>query len=569
MLKFTMIPVQYLCILMLYLVIQCKGDCTFPSAWSGKWFQAGIESYLEFNSTYMESKGSCRGSCYIQEGDKFILLDRTEDESDPTYKCFAMFMKHTNVIQYKEVGKCERNRNNIDECCTADSKSIAYSDNALNTLIRVDKTTRPIPCPFSSAPYSFSYSHGGDDVCSTPMSRVDACTDPTKLLFRFSACADIKSSQSSDEEMTCLATWHESSSQMYLIARLTDWRDPSSPPYTYVPPSDENSYRCFVYSNTKGVIKMAQSGAASCDAIPNPDEGSKLFELVKDEGAKSKCQFSVSVIEDRDWRSLDGSKSISYNRSNGTLRIISLGLSPAVETTIYCLSIEPTNEHKHQKFKAFALSGCNSGYMCLSIYHRDSQIIQVQYSDRLTSNLEDACSSPNFDSSLPLLTMIPTSMDGPRERPCPQLGRWVVNGSNNPSGEQYAVVGCEGEPSRLLLGDSGVVDTAAGYHCLGAWGSVNDTGFILASLPNTSDTFCFIYHGNSSSLSLKQVTNSCDPTSQQPTSDNVNHRLSYLGKCGAENALSVNSGASTLHATLVFLLVVLVSSLTSQSCLIT
>ncbi|KAL1455676.1 hypothetical protein WDU94_009757 [Cyamophila willieti] len=401
------------------------------------------------------------------------------------------------------------------------------------------------------------------------MSRVDACTDPTKLLFRFSACADIKSSQSSDEEMTCLATWHDGSNMMYLIARLTDWRYPSSPSYTYVPPSDENSYRCFVYSNARGEFKMAQSGDASCNALLSPEEGSKTFNLVKDEGAKSKCQFSVSVIEDRDWRSLDGTRSISYNRSNGTLRITSLGQSPVVETTIYCLSIEPTNEHKHQKFKAFALSGCNSGYMCLSIYHRDSQIIQVQYSDRLTSNLEDACSSPNFDSSLPLLTMVPTSVDGPRERPCPQLGRWVSNGSHSPSGEpQYAVVGCEGEPSRLLLGDSAAVDTATGYHCLGAWGSLNETGFILASLPNTSDTFCFIYHGNSSSLSLKQVVNSCDSTSQ-PTSDNVNYRLSYLGKCGAENALSVNAGASTLHATLVFLLIVLASSLTPQYCLVT
>ncbi|KAL1455677.1 hypothetical protein WDU94_009758 [Cyamophila willieti] len=111
-----MIPVQYLCILLFYLVSQCKGDCTFPSACSGKWFQAGIESYLEFNSTFMESKGSVRGSCFSQHKDMFILQDKTEDETDPTYKCIGVFIKHTNVIQYKEVGKCERNHNNIDDC---------------------------------------------------------------------------------------------------------------------------------------------------------------------------------------------------------------------------------------------------------------------------------------------------------------------------------------------------------------------------------------------------------------------------------------------------------------------
>ncbi|XP_017297916.1 uncharacterized protein LOC103505445 isoform X2 [Diaphorina citri] len=537
-------------LLLLYIVGQCKGDCTFPTAWYGKWFQAGVESYVEFNATYMDMKGPCKGSCYISgaDGRKFILQDKTEDPSDPTFKCVAVFVKHTNVLQYKEVGRCEGNQDDLEECCTL------YSDNPLNTLIRVDKTRQPIPCPFPRPPYSFSYTNGGDSVCDRPLSRVDSCTDPTKLLFRFSACPDIKSSQSADEEMTCLAVWRENSI-FFMIAQLTDWKDPSSPSYAslpYVPPSDENQYRCFVFDSNVQGFNMAQSGDATCTALTNPNEGSKTFKLTKDEGAVSKCKFPTWVIEEHEWRSLDGSKSIVYMASNGTLRIRDSSRFPEMETNIYCQSIETTNEHKHQKYKAFALSGCNSGYMCLSLYHRDSHIVQVQYSDHLSSNLEEACSSFNFDTaSLPLVTMVTGEELAAKQ--CPDLGRWGLNGSDVP---QYLSVGCDAEASSVVLSGNPHAEYTGepGYQCRGHWGSINDTGYILASQFNRSDTYCFIYNGSNTALSVKRVLNSCDPTSQ--SSDNVNYRLSYLGKCVESTSHLHSSGASDLQATIVFLLVI-------------
>lgn len=511
-------------LLLFYLFSQCKGDCTFPSEWSGKWFQAGIESYVEFNSTYMLSKGSC----YSQSGDKFILQDRSEDESNPAYKCLVIFLKHANVIQYKEAGRCEDNQNDLLECCSF------YSDNTLNTLIRVDKTRVPIPCPFSSAPYSFSYSNGGDNVCDRPLSRVDSCIDSTKLLFRFSACADIKSSQYSDEEMTCLGSWRENSN-IYMIAHLAD----SS---SYVPQSDESQYRCFMFNRDTAIsFNMSQSGDATCNALLSPNEGSKTFKLTKAEGAISKCKFPTYVVEEHIWRSLDGSKTLVYMSDNDTLRINDS--VRGMEINIYCQSIESTNEHKHQKYKAFALSGCYSGYMCVNLFHRDSHIIQVQYSDRLASNLEDACLSPNMDvMDSELVTMI--KGEKLLHKPCPELGRW---GSNKTEPIEHLSVGCDSVASSIMLTEVASIET--GYQCLGHWGSLNDTGYILAARTNKTGIYCFIYNGTNNFLSMSRALNSC----QSSSSDNFNYRLSYLGRC-VESTSHLHSSATCLQATILFLL---------------
>lgn len=68
-------------------------------------------------------------------------------------------------------------------------------DAVLLSMFRAEGVT-PIPCPFKSPPYTFSYNRGTGD-CSMPQSRADSCTDESRLLLTYSACHDISGTESS------------------------------------------------------------------------------------------------------------------------------------------------------------------------------------------------------------------------------------------------------------------------------------------------------------------------------------------------------------------------------------
>lgn len=49
-----------------------KGECQFPDQWSGRWFQSGVNHYININSTSITTKGEC-----VQNvSDKFLIEDR-------------------------------------------------------------------------------------------------------------------------------------------------------------------------------------------------------------------------------------------------------------------------------------------------------------------------------------------------------------------------------------------------------------------------------------------------------------------------------------------------------------
>lgn len=93
--------------------------------------------------------------------------------------------------------------------------------------------------------------------------------------------------------------------------------------------------------------------------------------------------------------------------------------------------------------------------MCVNLFHRDSHIIQVQYSDRLASNLEDACLSPNMDvMDSELVTMI--KGEKLLHKPCPELGRW---GSNKTEPIEHLSVGCDSVASSIMLTEVASIET--------------------------------------------------------------------------------------------------------------
>ena len=47
------------------------GSCSFPSSWSGIWFQMGVRPYIKID----QDKVSNKGSCHHRRGDKFIVKE--------------------------------------------------------------------------------------------------------------------------------------------------------------------------------------------------------------------------------------------------------------------------------------------------------------------------------------------------------------------------------------------------------------------------------------------------------------------------------------------------------------
>jgi len=84
--------------------------------------------------------------------------------------------------------------------CTSDSPEPSLltqcgtltSDATLVSLFR--SNAAPLPCPIKG-PLEFTYSQG-EGECNSPRSRAEACTQDSRLLLRYQACANVHSSES-------------------------------------------------------------------------------------------------------------------------------------------------------------------------------------------------------------------------------------------------------------------------------------------------------------------------------------------------------------------------------------
>lgn len=143
--------------------------------------------------------------------DKYILLLITKlmqiycFRFDNCYRCMAIHVKHPSVLQYKE-SKYSNNYFNYDihnslsysafcepnpqEVCSAIS-----GDALLHSMFRKYPEAKPIPCPFKSAPFTFSYNKGSGD-CSSPVSKAESCTDDSRLVLKYQACPDVTATES-------------------------------------------------------------------------------------------------------------------------------------------------------------------------------------------------------------------------------------------------------------------------------------------------------------------------------------------------------------------------------------
>lgn len=119
-----------------------------------------------------------------------------------TEACFNI--KRVSLIQSEAilsnfyiVAFCE-NKASLQEVCFG-----ITGDAPLYSMFRKYPEAVPVPCPFRSAPFTFTYNRGSGE-CVNPPSKAESCTDDSRLVLKYQACPDVPSTESNGELLSYL-----------------------------------------------------------------------------------------------------------------------------------------------------------------------------------------------------------------------------------------------------------------------------------------------------------------------------------------------------------------------------
>ncbi|KAF7281965.1 hypothetical protein GWI33_003831 [Rhynchophorus ferrugineus] len=536
------------------------GTCYFPEKWEGAWFQSGVRVPVIIEGPRLSTKGRCLGS----DGDKFLMVD----EKRACYRCVVIHEKHENVLQYKETF-CH-SRDALPTLC-----SLITGDALLYSLFRENAT--PVQCPFRG-PFTFTYNRGHGE-CRSPVSNIDTCTEDSKLLLSYQACPDIYGSESTVEELQCLASWKEGSVR-YLVGQI----------HHHHVTSNEDRFRCFVYEkttpsseNSDGVdYRVAQSGDATCNGLFSATEGSRTMTLRRAPPI-NKCRFPSWIANYNHWHTLDNTASYSFHHRNSTLRISN---STGVEMKVVCVQVKHpiVRDDSHVVLVTHFTMGCQSGFTCMSFYRRDGHVAEIQIGSQ-TKRPEDACSPAFFNrTNLPYVTLVTNSQERPTQ-PCPFVGKFDisniiqledssyskrvrqedndpyydrryklrkivdpfsdemsrfrrvkrVDSNNNCDSRSFTslVVGCNKMDTMEFNTDCSTPDIITAYTCHGRW-EENGTNYLITtaqSRTHLSKKYCFMYKETSPNIISFSTASFCNRFIEPGVSGDLVFNLTNRGQC--------------------------------------
>jgi len=437
--------------------------CNLPESWSGKWFEYGERDAVGIDGKNVTHKGTCIANLR----DKYIFKDPILQ----CYRCSVMHQKHPNVLQYKE-SLCESSPGRRDQF------EICYgitADSPLKSLYRLD--AKPSSCPIQGS-FQFSYSRG-HGVCDYPKSSISQCSDASKLVFRYQACADIKGSESSVESVECIAEWKEGSTY-YFLGLIS--RDHVSQ-YDY-----EDRFRCFAYQSIFQGFLISQSGDAQC-TLHSAKEGDKTMTLKKVH--EQQCSLPHWILQHHHtFHNLDHSDKYHFNTLGTSLTITS---EESVKK-LKCNTIE-SDTGNYTKIIMQVKYECESGFMCMEVYRKADSIMSLKLG-KLSRNPEEACNQHLFfDTAIPSVIIVSAKM-GHRVR-CPLVGKYaminnqqqLLSATSNPMNTElnhlqdsclpgrhyhdHLMFGCTGEGTEFTLVQQDCARTpgtlTSGYICHGGW----------------------------------------------------------------------------------------------------
>ncbi|KAH8360056.1 hypothetical protein KR093_010413 [Drosophila rubida] len=441
-------------------------NCTFPARWEGSWFLSGYQQSIHIKG----SQFSYRGRCAAYDGNKYLIVDEKG-----CHRCLVIYEKHKNVLQYKE-SECEGdsmymhqsnpsalamrssikqsdhrggahpNTNGHSRLSSSDQYIMRSNDDMndyfckgretlqnlcdqipgdalLYSLFR--ESAEPVKCPLKG-PFIFTYNRGHGE-CKSPVSNIESCTEESRLLLSFQACPDVQGTESTVEELTCLATWKDGNSR-YLVGLVSH----------HHAISNEERYRCFVYEKISSLMggpsmlsskdaeyKLAQSGDATCNGLDSAEVGSRIMSLRKPPAAE-RCDFPAWFKGPRHWHALMGNAVYNYHSNDGSVHIIKP--NGYMETRALC---EQINKQTSTEMMAVVhyTTGCLSGFMCMMFYRRDTHVIEIQ-TGKPATRLEDACAPDHFDfNKMAYITLLASN---PEPHICPMEGLYNLRGAIGP-----------------------------------------------------------------------------------------------------------------------------------------
>ncbi|KAJ0180127.1 hypothetical protein K1T71_004718 [Dendrolimus kikuchii] len=380
-----------------------QDGCAFPSRWHGRWFQSGVIQPIVIEGDRQSNKGRCLSS----DGDKFLIVDEKG-----CYRCVVMHEKHKNVLQYKETF-CHR-RDALPHLC-----SMINGDALLYSMFR--ENADPVDCPLKG-PFSFTYNRGHGD-CKSPVSSIESCTEESRLLLNYQACPDVSGTESTVEELECLATWKEGSLR-FLVGKL----------HHNHATSNEDRYRCFVYEKTNDIAtattpssedeveyRVAQSGDATCNGLFSATEGSRTMAL-KRVSVRFNCQFPSWMTFSQTWHTLDFSSNYTFSQRNATLRITN---QTGADIKVYCVNVKASSPSGNSvALVAHWQHHCVSRYVCVVLYRRDTYIAELQRGSP-AFRPDDACAPEHFNAvTAPYVTLVASN---PESKECPYSGKYTID----------------------------------------------------------------------------------------------------------------------------------------------
>ncbi|XP_039231522.1 uncharacterized protein LOC6535922 isoform X3 [Drosophila yakuba] len=385
-------------------------NCTFPARWEGSWFLSGYQQSIHIKG----SQFSYRGRCAASDGNKYLIVDEKG-----CHRCLVIYEKHKNVLQYKESPPdfCKGRETLQNLCDQIPGDALLYS------LFR--ESAEPVKCPLKG-PFIFTYNRGHGE-CKSPVSNIESCTEESRLLLSFQACPDVQGTESTVEELTCLATWKDGNSR-YLVGLVSH----------HHAISNEERYRCFVYEKISSLMggpsmlsskdaeyKLAQSGDATCNGLDSAEVGSRIMSLRKPPIAE-RCDFPAWFKGPRHWHALMGNAVYNYHSNDGSVHIIKP--NGYMETRALC---EQINKQTPTEMMAVVhyTTGCQSGFMCMMFYRRDTFVIEIQ-TGKPAIRLEDACAPDHFDiNKMAYITLLASNPD---LAICPMEGIYSLRGAIGP-----------------------------------------------------------------------------------------------------------------------------------------
>ncbi|XP_022249058.1 uncharacterized protein LOC106465445, partial [Limulus polyphemus] len=465
-------------------------SCQFPDRWSGSWFQKGVQDPIYIYNGTISSKGVCREV----SGDKFLIESRTES----CYRCVVIHEKHMNVLQYKETYcSLPNERPWLDGLCLQIS-----GDALLYSMFRLD--TVPVPCPFRGS-FTFTYSRGHGE-CNYPVSTVHPCTDDSRMTFNFKACANVITSESREEILTCLASWKEGSTR-YLVAKMEHKGTKT----------DDDKFRCFVYDRLQddSGFRIAQSGDATCDGLFSAVEGSRTMKLNRVRHSHGKCQFPNWISAAERWRTLDTLLTYVFSDPNTSFHIYS-SISEELMTRALCNSVNHVTDDA-TRLVVQSSSGCSHGFVCMEFHRRTQHILEIQEGE-MRSRPTDACSSTYFNPRTNQFTTLTSS--APSTEECPLVGRYMIQSSQpqmakfvsddlkNTFCSEHLESGCRANDRLEFLSECSTERSAKSFQCHGSWRE-NETYYLIASALRTRRRYCIVFTEDDKTLRFSGSPSEC------------------------------------------------------------